>query len=999
MKNIFYFTILASFGFAKVEYNHPELNWQTFETEHFQIHFHDETEMTAREAATVAEYIYPKITGFYEFKPKDKTHLILIDPDDYSNGAAYYYDNKIMIWASPLDFELRGSHRWLQNVITHEFAHIVSLQKAMKAGTKIPGAYLQFMNYEEEKRPDVLYGYPNTLISYPIPGTVVPPWLAEGVAQYMYENADWDHWDTHRDMILRDRAIHGKLLSFTEMNTFGKKGIGNESTYNSGFALSTFIANEYGPEKLKEIMIELSSPTQFSIGDAMENVLGDHGNDVYDSFKTSLELKYNMLVSPIEINPVEGIQVQKEGTTNIFPKWHPEKNGFAYLSNKKNDYFGQTDLFYYDMDTREEKKLMGSVHSAPTWHSNGKIIYYSKKPKFPNKHGSRFYDIYSYSFETEKEERLTFDARAFNPVFIDKDSTIAYLATYDGGQDIFILDLKSMQSRKMSNLTDRPILSHLNYDKSSYSLFFDITSHHYRNIGYFDLKTEEISFDKNHPHFVERNISISENGVQIYSQDKSGIYNLFMVNPIDTKSGYITNITGGAFMPDIAKDGRVLYSLYKNGAYTISLLDSIHLIPEDFVGYSPNYYQNNSGFSEPILTLNKTEAKPYVDQFPNMFIMPKVMMDYGTLKPGFYFYSSEVINRLSVFGGASLNKLFDVDLFFIFDFKLFYPTIFFETFYLTRNTTDNSIYQGVYKIDDNIKFRLVQFRTGLKIPIFGSLLEISGTRQWYRAFIKQEVMTSEHGILEAGAAYDYFRGWSMSGDWSLDMVKRRLDKTINPSKGFKIWSKVDLENNDFIEGLDLSESGTLTEKFKDNNLGRVQLGGSYYYELPWQKRWTVSLTSQVGWISNNNVDSFFHFYLGGLPGLKGYPFYSIQGTHSAMIDATFRMPIFMEKHYKAKWTIWQNSTLGAIFQVGDAWTNAEEVEPEEELKENHAEAFSLKKSVGIQWRLNGFSFYNFPTAIEVEYHQPINKFEREINEETITYGNEGRTYVKVLFDF
>ena len=66
------------------------------------------------------------------------------------------------------------------------------------------------------------------------------------------------------------------------------------------------------------------------------------------------------------------------------------------------------------------------------------------------------------------------------------------------------------------------------------------------------------------------------------------------------------------------------YSLYKNGAYTISLLDSIHLIPEDFVGYSPNYYQNNSGFSEPILTFNKTEAKSYVDQFPNMFIMPKV---------------------------------------------------------------------------------------------------------------------------------------------------------------------------------------------------------------------------------------------------------------------------------------------------------------------------------------------------------------------------------------
>jgi len=200
------------------------------------------------------------------------------------------------------------------------------------------------------------------------------------------------------------------------------------------------------------------------------------------------------------------------------------------------------------------------------------------------------------------------------------------------------------------------------------------------------------------------------------------------------------------------------------------------------VGYSSNYFENNSELVDPVTDLNQTESKSYTDQFPNMFIMPKIMLDYGTIKPGFYFYSSEVINRLSIFGGASLNKLYDVDLFFIFDFKRFYPTVFFETFYLTRNTTDNSKYQGIYDIEDDIKFRLVQFRTGLKFPIFGSLLEISGTRQWYRAFINQNLPSE--GI-EAGAAYDYFRGWTLSGDWSLDMIKRRLDKSINPSKGFK----------------------------------------------------------------------------------------------------------------------------------------------------------------------------------------------------------------------
>ena len=46
-----------------------------------------------------------------------------------------------------------------------------------------------------------------------------------------------------------------------------------------------------------------------------------------------------------------------------------------------------------------------------------------------------------------------------------------------------------------------------------------------------------------------------------------------------------------------------------------------------------------------------------------------------------------------------------------------------------------------------------------------------------------------------------------------------------------------------------------------------------------------------------------------------------------------------------------------------------------------------------------FHSFNYPTAIEVEYHQPLNKFLQEINNKTIYYGEEGRTYVKILFDF
>ena len=56
----------------------------------------------------------------------------------------------------------------------------------------------------------------------------------------------------------------------------------------------------------------------------------------------------------------------------------------------------------------------------------------------------------------------------------------------------------------------------------------------------------------------------------IYTTDNSGINNLVI-----EKNGiqdYITNVMGGAFMPSVSSDGKILYSLYENGRYNICLL-------------------------------------------------------------------------------------------------------------------------------------------------------------------------------------------------------------------------------------------------------------------------------------------------------------------------------------------------------------------------------------------------------------------------------------------
>jgi len=165
---LFFFVCLFSINtFGQFTDFHPELDWFTIKEEQFEVHYHTEAKRTAEVVAKIASEVWEPITSLYQYEP-GQVHYVIKDIDDYSNGATYFFDNKIEIWTSALDFDLRGTHNWLRNVISHEFTHLVQIQSSMKASRTVPAAFLQLLNYQDERRPDVLYGYPNVVISYPL---------------------------------------------------------------------------------------------------------------------------------------------------------------------------------------------------------------------------------------------------------------------------------------------------------------------------------------------------------------------------------------------------------------------------------------------------------------------------------------------------------------------------------------------------------------------------------------------------------------------------------------------------------------------------------------------------------------------------------------------------------------------------------------------------------------------------------------------------------------
>ena len=488
------------------------------------------------------------ITSLYNHTPDQKVSFVIKDVDDYSNGAAYFYDNKIEIWAPSLDFDFRGTHNWLRNVVTHEFTHIVQMQTAFKFSRKIPAIYLQMMTYENEQRPDVLYGFPNSIASYPISGFVVPSWFAEGVAQYNRPELNYDNWDSHRDMILRMYALDDKILSWNEISTFGKTSLGNESSYNIGFAFVNYLSLKYGTDVVEKISRALSLPNVVSMDKAIELSVGRNGKDVYEDWQKYLKQNYSEKTKYIKENLNEGKILFDKGFGNFYPIVSPDGNKLFFISTEERDYLGQTKIIIYDLQNNSFESLDMKVSSQISFSKDGKKIYYSRTSE-DNPQGSKVFDIYEFTIQTKDEKRLTFNSRAGQPIVYENQ--IAFLISRDGTINLGIKNLSDDSIRIITKFKNGEQLFTPKFSNDGKKIVCGFSDKANQDIILINIETGKIetiiedNSDNRSPIF-------SEDGKTLYfASDKSGIFNIYNFDFETREQNQITNSVGGAFMPTI----------------------------------------------------------------------------------------------------------------------------------------------------------------------------------------------------------------------------------------------------------------------------------------------------------------------------------------------------------------------------------------------------------------------------------------------------------------
>ena len=604
-------------AFAQVSpiyYDYPQnhLDWFTVESDHFYVHYQEGAERSAAVVSRIAEEVYAPITDLYDHRPDQKVSIILKDREDYSNGAAYFFDNKIDIWLPALNSPLRGTHDWLRNVITHEFTHIVQIQAMMTRKRSVPAIYLQWLAYEKVRRPDVLYGFPRGVVTVPFASISVPAWFAEGTAQFQRFGLGYDRWDSHRDMILRTRLLSGTELEFTEMGTFSSKSsLERETVYNHGFAFTLWLADQFGEKVLADISKAASESENGNLSNAIKKATGESGEKRFDQFRNETREHYEKKFQSFEFDSTQILT--PTGYFNLHPVVSPGGRYLAWLSNGDREY-SRTQLFLRELkgdviSTIElsperwltpgekhalehghlETPLIDYVGGAFSFSGDEREIVYSKARK-PNAQGEQYLDLYRFNIESKEEKRITYNERLSDPSWNPVKDQIVAIRQESGTQNLVLYDLDGNELKKLTEFKDGEALFTPHWSPDGEHIYFSITGSHGRSIWTISpelntpaevvLRSEGRNFTETetiqNPTYRDvdfRDPWVSEDGEWLYySSNPEGWFSLFRMNLLTGEKELITRVLGGAFMPTIT-GSNLYFSEYRADGYKISSVD------------------------------------------------------------------------------------------------------------------------------------------------------------------------------------------------------------------------------------------------------------------------------------------------------------------------------------------------------------------------------------------------------------------------------------------
>jgi hypothetical protein len=251
----------------------PALRFRVFSTDHFLIYFHQNEEPLARRLAAIAEETWRNLNRPLGVTPPAMTHVVLVDQTDLSNGSAtpVPYNTIVVTAAWPAGSQFIGNvDDWLRMVFTHEFTHIVHLDRSLGWARLVRG----------------IFG--RTWIAFP--NLFLPAWQIEGLATYEEGMRDGEGRLHAGDFsaIIKEAARSGRLEPLDRVTGSLTDWPSGLAPYAYGVGFHEYLATRYGADRLAELAARTAGRVPFTASRVFARIYGQSLGALWRDYESSL---------------------------------------------------------------------------------------------------------------------------------------------------------------------------------------------------------------------------------------------------------------------------------------------------------------------------------------------------------------------------------------------------------------------------------------------------------------------------------------------------------------------------------------------------------------------------------------------------------------------------------------------------------------------------------------------------------------------------------------
>ncbi len=884
--------VLPFFPFHALAGSDPAWDWKTIQTEHFHVHYHTSDssahlglpgagEALAHRVAAIAEEAYARCRDEFGLVPSEVVEIVVRDPVDAPNAftSVHPYD-RIEVLAHPPGPESELAHYDdpFRTLVYHEYAHVLQMDQVSGA----PGVVNAVLG--------------KTLL----PNGAVPAWFSEGFATFVESRMTGSGrvGSSLFAMYLRSQALAGNLLDLSEMTEAPARLPRGTAPYLYGSYFFDFLARRFGTERMTAFIRDYGRRLiPFALNHLARRHFGADFAALYDAFLREVRDEAGRVADRVlKTGPIEGRVVTDDGEVKGPLVFGQDGTTLVFVGSDGRSAAG---IFTLDLASGERRRI-ATCHGGCgglEWDGTALLTTHLE----PYRTYSSYGDVFRLDPATGREERLTWRARARDPVSLP-EGRFAYVTAEFDSVAVVTRDPSSGEVRTLVPGGRFQGIGGLRAIPGTSRLVFSAAEAGRWDLWMVDTSTGDLARLTDDAALDRDPAPTPDGRFVVFSSDQDGVYDLYAleVGPgtrwtAPTRSRHrLTRVFGGAFWPAVSPDGRTLALLsWSARGYDIAVLP---FDPETPEREGPSDGAAVSGHDLGPVPFGRPEARARASDYsPWPSLRPR------SLRPRYY-ASSEGLSRL----GAEISGEDAVG------HHRFVALIESDTAAWRPSAAVSYAYERLFP---SIVLDLATAPSSAATFVDDRLVT-TGSRDWIAGLSLVRPMPWRNRTFSAGVGYSV--SWSTGGTRPVatdpassqprsfggkrTAAALTLFVTHDSSESYA-WS-ISPERG-FAAGLSVA-------------LRRRELGGEgnsvtvsgYWYEyvpMPWASGHVLVLLASGGW-SRGDREFEVLYGLGGFPrqdvvaaivnrepwslrGLRGFPVNLLRGNTYTLLNGEYRFPI------------------------------------------------------------------------------------------------------------